>query len=156
MRTLLAAALLIAGVSFAADELTPQNMAKIQSEQKKASEAIDKKYGNKKPSELTPDERRAMQKEKGESERAVLDKHGVDPKSFAKAGAKMGREDRAANEAATQDLERQDAQAKTAPAADSKKGGKKEIVIEKDGKSSEPVNEAAEMDKAAGLGRGKK
>jgi hypothetical protein len=67
----------------------------------------------------------------------------------------MSREDRAATDAAAKDLDKQAAEA---PAADGKKaGGKKEIVIEKIGKAPPEgeTNEAAAMDKAQGLGKGK-
>ena len=111
MRPLILAAALASLTAHAGDDLNPENMAKIQSEQTKASEAVDKKYGNKKASELSPDERKAMSREKGEAERAVLDKHGVDSKSFARANAKMSREDRSATDAAAKNIEKKDAEA---------------------------------------------
>ena len=160
MRSLLLTALLLTCSAYA-DDLTPENMAKIQNEQAKANEAIDKKYGNKKPSELSADDRRQMMKDKSAAEREVLEKHGTDPKSFARASSKMSRDDRAATDSATKDLQKKDADAAAAGGADAKKtGGKKEIVIEKNGKSAggpdDDANEAAKMDKQNGLGRGKK
>lgn len=156
MRALcLSAGLLVSFSVWAGDDLTPANVAKIQSEQTKANAEIDKKYGNKKASELSTDERRSIAKEKAAAERDVLDKHGTDLKSFARANSKMGREDRAATDAAAKDL---DKKSTAAPAADAKNaGGQKEIVIEKNGKAAPgpEVNEAAELDKAQGLGKGK-
>ena len=156
MRSTALLALLLCVAAHAADDLNPQNIAKIQSEQSKAAAAIDKKYGNKKASELSADERRSMQSEKAAAEREVLEKHGTDVKSFARASSKLSREDRAATDAAAKDLEKKDGEA---PAGDPKKTGKKEIVIEKNGKGAPSpdgdANEAAQMDRAAGLGKGK-
>ena len=64
-------------VALSAEELTPAMVAAIEREQTKAFSAIDEKYGNKKPSELTSTERAAISKERGDAERKVLDKHGV-------------------------------------------------------------------------------
>lgn len=157
MRHLPLLAVLASFAVHAGEDLTPQNVAKIQNETAKAQAEIDKKYGNKKNSELSADERRSMQKEKAAAEREVLEKHGTDVKSFSRASSKMGREDRAATEAATKDLEKKDAEAPAA--AEPKKGGKKEIVIEKNGKAApgpdSDANEAAQMDAANGLGKGK-
>ncbi len=156
MRPLPLLAVLVSLAAHAGDDLTPQNIAKIQAEQAKANAEIEKKYGNRKPSDLSNDERKSMQKEKAAAEREVLDKHGTDSKSFARAGSKMSREDQAAADAAAKDLAKKDA---AEPAAEVKKGGKKEIVIEKNGKAApgpdDGANEAAEMDRAQGLGKGK-
>ena len=157
MRALTLLAVLLGVAAHAGDELNPENVAKIQTEQAKANAEVDKKYGNKKPNELSPDERRSMQKEKAAAEREVLDKHGTDSKAYARANSKMSREDRAATDAAAKDLEKKGAEAPAT--ADPKKGGKKEIVIQKNGKGApgpdDDANAAAEMDRAAGLGKGK-
>src|SRR5688572_28366990 len=106
----------VATAVWAAD-LTPESVAKIDREQKKANDAIDKKYGNKKPSELSSAERREIIKERGEAEKAVLEKAGVDPKEYTKYTAKMNREDRVATKAAAEKLEQQE---KDAAAKDAK------------------------------------
>lgn len=157
MRHLVLASLL-AALAVHADDLTPEKRAKLQREQQKAAEAVEKKYGNKKPSELSPDERRSQLKEKAAAQRDVLEKAGVDPKDFARSGSKLSREEKANTDAAAKDLEAKEAA--DAKAGDGKKaaGGKKEVVIEKNGKTTqggEPVNEAAEMDKELGLKKGK-
>ena len=138
-----------------AEDLTPAKRAKLQKEQQKAAEAVEKKYGNKKPSELSADERRSLMQEKAAAERAVLEKEGVDPKEFARSGMKQSREERADTDAAAKDLDAKEAA--TAKDAAAKKPGKKEIVIEKNGKPADgaEVNEAAEMDKQMGLKGGK-
>ena len=89
MRLLTVVATLVTLSAFAGEELSPEKMAELQRAQKKAGEAVEKKYGNKKPSELSPDERKAMIKEKGDAEKAVLDKAGVDSKACARSGAKL-------------------------------------------------------------------
>ena len=159
MRLLALATLCAAVTAFAGDDLTPDQRAKLLNEQKKAAAAVEKKYGNKKPSELSPDERRAMAKEKAEAETQVLEKAGVDSKEFARSTMKMGRDEKADTDAAVKTLEAKEKE--DAKKGDGKKpaGGKKEIVIEKNGKPADGgpnVNEAAEMDKAMGLGKGKK
>lgn len=164
MRLLALATLCAAATAFAGDDLSPDQRAKLLNDQKKAGAAVEKKYGNKKPSELSPDERRSLAKEKADAEKEVLEKAGVDPKEFARSTMKMGRDEKADTDAAQKKLEQADKDAAAAGGTakdgkDAKKGGKKEIVIEKNGKveGGDPaVNEAAEMDKAQGLGRGKK
>ncbi len=144
--------LMLAALVCHAEDLTPAKRAKIQRDQQKAAEAVDKKYGNKKPSELSSDERKAAMQERAAAERDVLEKAGVDPKEFARSGSKMTREEKASTDAASKDLEAQEA----AAPKDAKKSGKKEVVIEKNGAGAGPeVNEAAEMDKQMGLGKGK-
>jgi hypothetical protein len=66
----------------------------------------------------------------------VLDKAGVDPKEYTKYIAKMNREDRAATKAAGEKLEQQE---KEAAAKDAKKGGPKEIVVQKGFSDNNPV-----------------
>lgn len=144
---------LVAFSAWAADELPPDQVAKLKREQKASAQAVEKKYGNKKPSELSAEERKALAKEKAAAEREVLEKAGVDPKAFARQEAGMSRSERAALDAAMKEGDEKDAQA----AKDAKKAGKKDsggIVVEKGG-AVDDVNEAAEMDKAMGLGKGK-
>ena len=154
MRSLLLASFLAAAVAHA-DDFTPEQRAKLQNDQKRASAAVEKKYGNKKPSDLSADERRALAKEKSDAEREVLDKAGVDPKDFARSEARMTRQEKTATDAARKSLEEKDAAGEKDGAK--KASGKKEVVVEKGGKgAADPtVNEAAEMDKQLGLGKGK-
>ena len=155
MRLLILGSILTALVAHAGEELTPEQRAQLVRDQQKAAEAVEKKYGNKKSSELSAEERRTLMKDRAAAERGVLEKAGVDPKEFARSSAKLSRNERAATEAAGKALEEKEAAA--AKTGEGKKaGGKKEIVIEKNGKTvqgGEPVNEAAEMDKALGRGR---
>ena len=126
---------------------SPEDIAKIESEQGKATAEVDKKYGNRKPSEMSNDERKQMMKDKADAERAVLDKHGVDGKDFARTSTKQTKEDRAATNAAAEAIKKKDADA-------AKSDGKgKEVVIDKGGQKSDQ-DLAAEQDAKAGYGKG--
>ncbi len=145
---------LLTALAVHAEDLTPEKRAQLQRDQQKAGEAIEKKYGNKKSSELSADERRSLMKEKAAAERDVLEKAGVDPKEFARSSTKMGRDEKTRTDDAMKDLEAKEAAA--AKDSGKKPAGKKEVVIEKNGKGQgEEVNEAAEMDKAMNLKKGK-
>lgn len=142
MRTLLAGLALAFAFPVLAD-VSPEEVANIQTEQAKATQAIDDKYAAK--GKLSAADLRAMSKEKAAAERSVLDAHGVKPGEWVKASSKMSADDRAKVEATKKAL--------TAKEEAAKKGaekGAKEVVIEKG-----EVNEAAEMDKKMGLGAGK-
>lgn len=148
MTKLRAAALVV--LCFAAPalaDISPDDIAAIQLEQAKATQAIDDTYAGK--GKLSANDLRAMSKEKAAAERAVLDSRGVKASDWVKASSKMNADDRAKVEATKKAASDKEAAAKKS--ADAKAGGK-EIVIEKAG----AVNEAAEMDKKLGLGAGKK
>jgi hypothetical protein len=148
MRKLLFALLALPSFAYA-DPPSPDEVAKIQFDQEKANADIDKKYGNKKPSELSNDERREMMKEKAAAERDVLDKHGVSAKDYARTQAKQSLDDRAKTRDANDKLQK-DAAAKK-PAADNNG-----IIVEKGNGSGNPDSDAAEaaaMDKASGYGK---
>lgn len=84
-----ALALLLAAV---ADEpLAPERAAAIEREQQKAQAGVTAKYGNKKPSELSQDERRQMIRDQADADRKVLEKNGVDAKTWARAQLKQDR-----------------------------------------------------------------
>lgn len=138
------AALLFFAVPALAD-LSPEEIAAIQQEQQKATDAIEAKYAGK--GKLSAADLRALSKEKAAAERSVLDARGVKAGDWVKASSKMSADDRAKVEATKKALTAKDEAA--AKKSDGKQG--KEVVIEKNG-----VNEAAEMDKQLGLGAGKK
>jgi FKBP-type peptidyl-prolyl cis-trans isomerase len=95
MRSLLiVAALTFAATAFA--EITPEQAAKIDREKKKELDDIAKKYGNKKGSEMTNDERRSRMKEESEALNKVLDKNGATAKEYSKFEATASSSDRAA------------------------------------------------------------
>lgn len=89
---------LLAQVALAA-ELTPQELALIKREEQKAVEQVNAAHGNKKPSELSSEERRQIIEEQQRASREVLEKYGVSPKDYAKASSNMAGGQRAQVEA---------------------------------------------------------
>jgi hypothetical protein len=148
MRALALAAFFAASAAFA-EPPSAEQMAKLQNDIQKAQDAVDKKYEGK---NLSQDERKQQMQERAAAENGVLEKAGVDRKEFARANAKMSKDDRAAY---ANEKEKLDKQAKAGAAAD-KGEGAKEIVIEKGGPGGKPMTdeeEAAAMDRAAGYGK---
>ncbi|MBK7859538.1 MAG: hypothetical protein IPJ65_13160 [Archangiaceae bacterium] len=105
------AALLLA---LAADDLTPEKAAKVQKDRDAAMAEVAKKYGNKKSSELSSDERREMIRDQREAESAVLEKNNVDGKELARYEAKMSLDDRAATRAERDRLDKKEQNEKKA------------------------------------------
>ncbi|MBM4380417.1 MAG: hypothetical protein FJ086_14160 [Deltaproteobacteria bacterium] len=131
MARLLSLPLLLAGSLAAAGDLSPAQKAKIQYEQQKALEEVQKKYGNRKPSELSNAERRAMAQEQAEADRKVLERNGVSHKDWAVSSVRMGRSEKSQVEAAGKELQAADeaAQKKKAGAAGS--NGPSEVKIQR-------------------------
>jgi hypothetical protein len=86
-------------------QITPEQLAQVQVDRDKAQAEVQKKYGDRQPSELSQDERRDMIQEQREAEDAVIAKSGLDPKELARYEAKLSLEDRAATKAAKQEIE---------------------------------------------------
>ena len=131
---MIAFALLLA---LAADDLSPEKAAKVQKDREKAMADVAKKYGNKKSSELSQDERREMIRDQRAAETAVLDKNGVDPKEFARYEAKMSLNDRAATKAERERLDRKEQDDKKA--AEQQQSGPREIQIQRGFDDNNPV-----------------
>lgn len=68
---------------FGADPLPPDEAAAIAVEQRDKVAEVEKKYGGRKPFELSNDERAQYTRERAEAEQQVLDAHGVDAKQWA-------------------------------------------------------------------------
>lgn len=77
-------------LALGADE-PPSREAVIEREQQKAQAAVNAKYGNKKPTELSPEEREQLDKDQADAHKAVLEKNGIDPKQWARDSLKRGR-----------------------------------------------------------------
>jgi len=86
-------------------QLTPEQLAQVQHDREKAQVEIQKKYGDRLPSELSPEERRDLIQEQRDAEDKVLEKNGVDPKELARYEAKLSLDDRAATKAAKKQIE---------------------------------------------------
>jgi hypothetical protein len=147
MRTSALVVLALAAASALADPPSPAEMAKIQHDVAKAQKEVDKKYEGR---DLSPEEKKQQIKDRAAAENGVLDKAGVDRKDYARASAKMSKEDRAALANENEKLEK-----KEKAAGGSGQGGSKDVVIEKGGGGEKtPEEEAAEMDRAMGFGKG--
>src|SRR5699024_10868102 len=139
MRTPLLVALL--SLTAYADPPSPEDLAKLQHDIQKATDEVDKKYAGK---ELSQDEKKQQIKDRAAAEASVLVKAGVDKKDFARASARLSKDDRSAVAAEKEKLDQKD---KAAGAA--KQGGGNEVIVEKGGKGQPmtPEEEAAAMDK---------
>jgi hypothetical protein len=100
-----------------AGELTPEQIAHIRRDEQAAIAKVNTAHGNKKPSEMDNAERRQVIEEQQQALQAVMDKHGVTPKEYARQSAQMGREESKAVEAAAKELEAQEKAATEAAAA---------------------------------------
>lgn len=140
--TLILALFTFSAPALAEDDLTPEKAAKIERDQTKALEAVDKKYGNKKSSELSNDERREAIRDRAAAEREVLEKNDVSAKAYTQYTSKMSVEDRAATKAAGARLEEKE---KAAASREKEKekgkaaGGPREIPIQRGFNDNSPV-----------------
>jgi hypothetical protein len=92
------------GLALAGD-LTPEQIARIRSDEKAALERVNAAHGNRQPSEMDNAERRQVIKEQQEAIREVREQHGVSEKDYARQTARMGPKQNAAVEAAAKELE---------------------------------------------------
>lgn len=122
----------------AADPLPVEKSAAIERDQQKAQAEVAKKYGNKKPSELSSDERREMTRDLAEADQKVLDKHGVDPKAWARESIRKGRDEYAQQKDAVKKLDEKEKAEAEKKAAEAKKEPK-EITIQKGFNDENPV-----------------
>ncbi len=128
---------LLLAVAAAAEPISAERAATIERDQKKAQKAVAEKYGNKKPSELTQDERREMIREQLAADREVLEKHGISAKDWARHEISQSREERAEQKAAAEKLEADEKAA--AEKAEKEKSAKKEIEIQRGFSDDDPV-----------------
>ena len=141
----LLAACLLPALAFAGD-LSPDTVAKVEHDKTKAMDEVAKKYGNKKSSELSTEERREMMKDQSAALNSVYDKNGVDPKEYSRYEARQNLGDRAATKDAAGKLEQKDADDKKKKEADANKPPK-EIQVQRGFSNENPVTLE---DKAAG------
>jgi hypothetical protein len=120
-------------------ELSPEQLAKVQHDRQKAMAEVSKKYGDKKPSELTQDERREMIHDQREAEDRVLEKNGVDRKEIARYEAKLSLDDRAATKAAKQQIEEKEKREADEKAKGGEKQGGDNIPIQRGFSDTNPV-----------------
>jgi hypothetical protein len=125
-------------LALGADDLNPEKAAKVQKDRDTAMADIAKKYGNKKSTELSQDDRREMIREQRAAENAVLEKNNVDPKEFARYEAKMSLSDRSATNNARALLDQKEVEAKKA-AEQKAQQGNGEIPIQRGFSDNNPV-----------------
>jgi hypothetical protein len=105
-----------------------------------AQAKVNANYGNRKPSEMSNEERRQAAQDQQAAGLGVMEKHGVSDKDYARQTARMGPEERAAVALAEKKLEEKD---KAAKAAEQKKAQEKqdpdEIPIQQGINDENPV-----------------
>jgi hypothetical protein len=103
-----------------AEGMSPQDIAKVQHEEKKALDRVAKDFGNKKPSEMSSSERREMIRAQQAAVEQVHSQLGVDAKDYARTSARLDPEERKEVVEATKALEEKEKEQKKkkeAPAA---------------------------------------
>ncbi len=129
-----------AAVALLLADIDPETVAKVQHDRDKAMADINKKYGDRKSSELSQDERRDMIADQQAADQKVLEKNRVDAKEMARYEATMSLDERAAAKAAKEKLvekDKKDAEAKKKAAEDPK--GNREIPIQRGFSDNNPV-----------------
>jgi hypothetical protein len=96
--------LVIVTLILSADEVPPDKAAAIELQQQKAQAEVSAKYGNKKLSELSQDERRQMVRDSVEADKKVLEKNGVDAKDWQRQQMKKDRAEYAEGKQRVKDL----------------------------------------------------
>jgi hypothetical protein len=90
------AGLLVSGPAHAADDdtLTADRVGKIQFEQQQAEDKVKEKFGGKKMSEMSDDERKDFSDQTHDAKEKVLEDNGTNDKAFQRYTAHMSRDDR--------------------------------------------------------------
>ncbi|ATB34590.1 hypothetical protein [Melittangium boletus] len=104
-------------VTASAQNLSPEQLARIRLDEKEALKKIDDAHGGKKPSEMSSAERRQVIEEQRAAVQEVKEKHGVSEKDYARQTARMGPKQNAEVAAAEKELE---AKQKAAAAAETR------------------------------------
>lgn len=120
------------------DPIPAEEAAAISLDTKEAQAEVAKKYGDKKPNELSNAERSQMIKDQAAAENKVLEKHGVDAHTWARQQmAKSPKEVAAQKDLEKQLAEKREADAKAA--AKDKDKGPKEISVQRGISDANPV-----------------
>lgn len=125
-------------LALVADEpIAPEKAAGIERAQQKAQAEVSAKYGNKKPTELSREERNQMDKDLANADKAVLEKNGVDPKQWARESLKKDRAGYAQNKEMVKGLAEKEKAAEDAKKAAA--NGPKEIEVQRGVSDENPV-----------------
>ncbi len=122
-------------------ELTPEKVAAIRRDEQQALSKVDAEYGNRKPSEMSQEERREAIQKQAAATASAMEKHGVSAKDYARYTARMTPEDNARAKAEEKRLE---AQAAQAAAAAKKPAEEEEVPIQQGFSEEDPVELEAE------------
>ena len=137
---LMAAWLTLPGIASAdeGDELTPEKVAQIRRDEAAAMKKVSAEFGDRKPSEMSNEERGQQARMQASATASVLEKHGVSAKEYERFSARMGRE---GNERAAAEAQRLEAQekAKQAAASAAKPAEEKEVTIQAGFDDDNPV-----------------
>lgn len=159
IRPALCSALLLASSSAFAADLDPQKAAQIQLDRDRALGQVKQKYGSKKLSEMSNDEKKALARDTADAEQKALDKNGVSAKEWSRYEATMNRSERAATEKAKEDLlkkeeaEKKAAEKKKAEAAAEQQN--KEIPVQQGFSDEQPTVMEESKDAPPIIERGK-
>ncbi|MBM7115527.1 hypothetical protein [Archangium primigenium] len=107
LSVLMCSAWLATPLAVSAQNLSPEEIARIQLDEKAALKKIDAAHGGKKPSEMSNAERRQVIEEQQAARQAVMERHGVSDKDYARQTARMGPKQNEAVAAAQKQLEAQ-------------------------------------------------
>jgi len=146
------------GIALAQDEgLTPEKIAAIRRDEKAAQDKVNQAYGNRKPSELSSEERRQVIQDQQKAGRDVMSKHGVSDKEYSRQVARMGREEREAVNQAEKKLEAEERAAKAAAEqkkAEQEQRPSEDIPIQQGISDENPVELETSKDAAAVVEQG--
>lgn len=115
-----------------------ERLATIEREQAKETAAVQAKYGNKKSTELSRDERAQMIRDLNAAEAKVLDKYGMSQREWARAQINRTREQADAVKQASKDQEARE-KAAAEQAAKAQKDEGREVVVQKGFSDESPV-----------------
>jgi hypothetical protein len=118
---LVATWLAVPGLALAEEELTPEKVAAIHRDEQAAKAKVDAAYGNRKPSEMTNEERAQAAKDQQAAGLSVMEKHGVSDKEYSRHVATMPPEEREAVARAEKKQEADEKAAKEAKESEQKK-----------------------------------
>jgi hypothetical protein len=125
-------------LAVALGQFDAERLATIEREQAREAAAVTARYGNKKSTELTREERAQMIRDLNAAETKVLEKYGVSQREWARSSINRSRDQaEAVKQAARAQEAREKADAEKAAAA--KKDEGREIVVQKGFSDESPV-----------------
>ncbi|AKF86517.1 hypothetical protein SAMN05443572_105606 [Myxococcus fulvus] len=138
---LIAALLVVPGGAGAQEggEMTPEKVAHIRRDEAAAMKQVDEEFGNRKPSEMSNEERGQASRKQAAVTASVMEKHGVTAKEYERFTAKMGQEGNERAKAEAQRLEDQAKAAAARQAAAAKASEEKEVSVQKGFDNENPV-----------------